>query len=147
MNACINYKLQITKKCDIIIKLTLMKQMDQKGEIFVTCQKVNGNMIFTDYWNFLVLNFSGMGIQSVFGLKGWWKDDIYWLAKGSSFEIFSDGKNHLFSAKNVMEKRYLLGLFELFMIFQDLGNMVFLCSDFFYINISELFFGEFYVLF
>ena len=73
MNVCINYKLYITKKCDIIIKLTLMKEEVQKGVIFVTSQKVNGNMIFTDYGNFLVLNVSGMGMamgmRSVFELK------------------------------------------------------------------------------
>ena len=42
--------------------------------IFVTSQKVNGNMIFADYGNFLVLNVSGMGmamgIWSGFELKG-----------------------------------------------------------------------------
>ena len=124
--------------------------MDQKGVIFVTSQKVNGNMIFADYGNFLVLNVSGMamamGIWSGFELKGWWKDDIYWSPKISSFEIFSDGKNRLFSAKILMEKWYLLGLFELFTIFQDLENGFF-HGDFFYINISELFFREFFVLF
>ena len=58
-------------------------------------QKVDGNMIFTDYWKVLVLNFSGMG-NTVF-----------------------------FSAKKLMERWYLRGLFELSMIFQDLGNRVF----------------------
>ena len=92
-----------------------MKQVDQMGVIFVTSQKGNDNIIFTDYWNFLVFNFLGMrmemGILSVFELKGWWKDDIYWLLKSSSLEIFNDGKNRLFSAKNLMEKWYLLGPF------------------------------------
>ena len=57
--------------------------------------KVDGKMIFTDYWKVLVLNFSEMG-NTVF-----------------------------FSAKKLMERSYSLGLFELSMIFQDLGNMVF----------------------
>ena len=59
-------------------------------------QSVDGKMIFTDYWNVLVLNFPQMG-NTVF-----------------------------FSVKKLMETRYLLSLFELSMIFQDLGNMVFL---------------------
>ena len=58
-------------------------------------QKVDGNMIFTNYWKVLVLNFPVMG-NTVF-----------------------------FSAKKLMERWYLCGLFELSVIFQDLGNMVF----------------------
>ena len=58
-------------------------------------QKVDGNMIFTDYWKVLVLNFSVMGNTA------------------------------FFSSKKFMERWYLPGLFELSMIFQDLGNMVF----------------------
>ena len=57
--------------------------------------KVGEKMIFTDYGEVLVLNFSVMG-NKVF-----------------------------FTAKKLMERWYLHGLFELSMIFQDLGNMVF----------------------
>ena len=58
-------------------------------------QKVDGNMIFTDYWKVLVLTFLEIG-------------------------------NTVFSwAKKLTEIWYLRGLFELSMIFQDLGNMVF----------------------
>ena len=32
-----------------MIELTLMKQVHQKGVMFVTREKVGGNMIFTDY--------------------------------------------------------------------------------------------------
>ena len=58
-------------------------------------QKVDGNMIFTDYWKVLVLNFSVMGNAAFF-----------WV-------------------KKLMERWYLRSLFELSMIFQDLGNKVF----------------------
>ena len=58
-------------------------------------QEVDRKMIFTGYWEVHVLNFQAMG-RTVF-----------------------------FSAKKLMERWYLLGLFELSMIFQDLGNMVF----------------------
>ena len=58
-------------------------------------QDVVGNMIFTDYWKVLVLNFSVMG-NTVF-----------------------------FSAKKLIERWYLHGHFELSMLFQDLRNLVF----------------------
>ena len=58
-------------------------------------QKVDLKMIFTDYWKFLVLNLLEME-NTVF----------FW-------------------AKKLMERWYLLGLFELSMIFPDLGNMIF----------------------
>ena len=58
-------------------------------------QKVDQKMIFTGNWEVLVLNFSVLGNTA-----------------------FS-------SAKKMTERWYLLGLFELSMIFQDLGNMVF----------------------
>ena len=67
---------------------------DGKYGLFLS-QEVDGKMIFTGYWEVLVLNFSVMG-NTVF-----------------------------FSVKKLMERWYLLGLFELSMIFQDLGHMVF----------------------
>ena len=120
-------------------------------------QKVDRNMIFTDYWKVLVLIFSGMG-NTVFFLepKSSWKDDIYWLLKRSCFELFCGGKYSIFlsqevdlkmiftgywevfllnfsvmgntvffSPKMLMKRLYVHGLFELSMIFHDLGNMVF----------------------
>ena len=59
-------------------------------------QEVCGKMIFAGYGEVLVLNFSVMG-NTVF-----------------------------FTAKKLMERWFLHGLFELSMIFQDLGNTVFL---------------------
>ena len=88
-------------------------------------QKVDGNMIFTDYWKVLVLIFWGMENTVSFEPKSCWKDDIYWSLRNSCFELSGDGKYDLFSAKKLMERLYLLGLFELFMIFQDLKNTVF----------------------
>ena len=57
--------------------------------------EVDGKMIFTCYWEVLVLNLLVMG-NTVF-----------------------------LSAKRLMERWYVHGLFELSMIFQDLGNMFF----------------------
>ena len=90
-----------------------------------------------------------------FGPKSWKKYDIYWLLKSCCFELFRDvkyglvlsqkvdgkmiftdywtvlvlnsvmGNTVFFSVKKLMERWYLLALFELSMIFQDLGNMLF----------------------
>ena len=73
----------------------------------------------------LFWTFSWWEIRSFFESRSWWKDYIYWLLRISCFELFGDGKYGLFSAKMSMERWYLHGLFELSMIFQDLGNMVF----------------------
>ena len=93
-------------------------------------QKVAGKMIFTDYWKVLVLTFSRMGNTSFFWGKKLMENDIYWLLRSSCFELFGDGKYGLFSAKKLMERWYLLALFELPVIFQDLGNMVFRAVNF-----------------
>ena len=96
-------------------------------------QKFEGNMIFTNYWKVLVLNFPETGNTVFFEPKSWWKDDIYWLLESSCFELwivfvlnFSELGNSVFLwPKKLMERWYLIGLFELSNIFQDLGNMVF----------------------
>ena len=89
-------------------------------------QKVDGKMLFTDYWKVLVLNFSVIGKMVFFESRSWWKDDIYWLMKSFCFEFYGDGKYGLFFRQKVDEKMiYILGLFEISMIFRDLGNMVF----------------------
>ena len=67
---------------------------DEKYSLFLG-QEVDGKMIFTGYWEVLVLNFSVLG-NTVF-----------------------------FSVKKFMERWYYLGLFKLFMIFRSLKNMVF----------------------
>ena len=64
-------------------------------------QKVDGNMIFTDYWKVLVLIFSVMGNTAFFEPNSWWKDDIYWLRKRSCLKLFGDGKYGLFFSQNV----------------------------------------------
>ena len=120
------------------------------------CQKVDGKIIFTDYWKVLVLNFSVMGNMVFFELRTWWErwyllimeKFLFWTFRWweirSFFESRSDGKmiftsyrevivlnfslmgNRIFfSAKKLMERWYLFRLFELSMIFQDLGNTVF----------------------
>ena len=140
------------------LEVLVLKFLEIKSRVFLS-QKFDGNMIITDYWKDLVLNFSEMGntvfssakklteicllitgkflfwtfrwleIRSFFESRSWWKDDIYWLLRSSCFELFGDGKYGLFSAKKLMKKWYLHGLFELSMIFQDLENMVFHTVD------------------
>ena len=129
-------------------------------------QKVDENMIFTDYWKVLVLIFSEMGNTVFFWVKKLMERWYLLVTESSYFGLFGDGKyglllrvmgkyglllsqevdgkiiftgywdvlilnfsvmgNTVFvSVKTLMERWYLLGLFELSMIFQDLGNMVF----------------------
>ena len=129
-----------------------MNFLEVKNMVFLS---QNGNMIFNRYWKVLVLIFSGMGSNVFFEPKSWWKDYIYWLQKGFSFELFRAGKygtffwvkkliewyllvieKFLFStfwwlgiqsffAKKLMERWYLLGLIEVSMIFRSMGNMTF----------------------
>ena len=123
--------------------------------LFVS-QKVDGNMIFTDYWKVIVLFFSKMGNMVFFWAKKLMERWYLLITKSSCFDLFGDGEirsflsqefgrkmifsgyweflvlnfsvmgnTAFFSGKKLTEKRYLLGLFELSMILQDLGNMVF----------------------
>ena len=64
-------------------------------------QKVDGDMIFIDYWKVLVLYFLEKENTVFFEPKSWWKDDIYWLLKSSSFELFDDWKYGLFFSQKV----------------------------------------------
>ena len=74
---------------------------------------------------FLFWTFRWWKIRSFFEARSWWKDHIYWLMRSSYFELLSDVNTIFFSAKKLMGRWYLLVLFELSMIFQDLGNTVF----------------------
>ena len=74
---------------------------------------------------FLFWTFRWWEIRYFFEPKSWWKDHIYQLLKSSCFELFRDEKYGLFWAKKLMEKLNVLGLSELSIILQDLGNMAF----------------------
>ena len=86
---CMEYRLLITKE-----PLFWMFR-GQKIRSFLS-QKVDGNMMFTDYWKVLVLNFSVMGNTAFFESRSWWKENIYWLRRSSCFELFGDGKYGFF---------------------------------------------------
>ena len=118
--------------------------------------KVDGNMIFTDYWKVLVFMLSRMGNtvfswakklmerwylliteKVLFWTFQWWKirsflsqevdKKIIFTRYGEVLDLnFSAmGNTVFFSAKMLMGRWCLHGLFELSMISQDLGNMVF----------------------
>ena len=74
--------------------------LEMKNTVFLS-QKVDGNMIFTDYWKVLVLIFSGMRNTAFLEPKSCWKDDIYWLLKSSWFNLFGDGKHGPFLSQEV----------------------------------------------
>ena len=105
-------------------KVLVLHFLEMENVVFLT-QKVDGKMIFTNYWKVLFLIFSGMGNTVFFYPKSLWKDNIYWLLKISFFELFGMANTVFFWVKKLMERWYLLRLFEISMIFQDLENMVF----------------------
>ena len=66
-------------------------------------QKVDGKMIFTDYWKGLVLNFSVIRNSVIFQQKFWWKDDIYmvflsflWYSRTWKIWFFAQCNNHIY---------------------------------------------------
>ena len=73
----------------------------------------------------LVLNFSLMEIRSFFELKSWWKMIFTGYREVFVLNFSVMGNTIVFSAKKLMERWYLLSLFELTMIFQDFENTVF----------------------
>ena len=106
-------------------KVLVLKFLEIKNMVFLS-QKVDGNMIFTDYWKVLVLNFLVMGNTVFFWAKKlmerWYllvtEKFLFWNFRWWEIQSF-------FQKKKLMKRLYLHGLFELSMIFQDLGNMVF----------------------
>ena len=121
-------------------------------------QKVDRNMIFTDYWKVLVLTFLEMEIRSFFQPKSWWKNDIYWLLevlvlnfsetentvffdsrswwkddnywllKSSCFKLFSDGKYGLFFSQKVDGKMIITWFLWSFHDITGFGKYSFSCS-------------------
>ena len=90
------------------------------------------NITFTGYLKVLVLNVPWIGNTFFFEFEDWWKDDIYWLLKSSWFGLwkalflnFPEMGNTVFFLSHKVERWYLLGLFELSNMFQDLGNKAF----------------------
>ena len=76
-------------------------------------------------WKFLFWTFPRWEIRSFLNTKIWWKGIFtdYWKILVLNF---SEQRNAvLLWTKMQMEKLYLLGRFELYMIFQGLGNMAF----------------------
>ena len=91
-------------------------------------QKVDGNMIFTDYWKVFVLNFSEMRNTVFFESRNWWKDDIYWLLRSCCFELFGDRKYSLFFSQNVDGKMIFTWSFWAFYEIPGPGKYGFLRS-------------------
>ena len=108
---------------------------EEEGALALHKKQKNDKVIFSLAWsimftdNFLFWSFWKWDILSFFEPKSWWKDDIYWLLKVLVLNLLVMGNKIFFSAKELTERWHLLlellELFELSMIFQDLGNMVF----------------------
>ena len=73
------------------------------------CQKVDGKMIFTDYWKVLVLNFSVTRNLVFFELRSWWKRWYLLIMEKFLFRNFSAvGNTVFFWGKKLTERWYLL---------------------------------------
>ena len=83
--------------------------------------------------NFLFWTFRRWEIRSFFDSKSWckmifssaWNSMFFECGKVLVLNFSEIGNTVFFWSKKLMESWYFLGIFELFMIFQDLGNMVF----------------------
>ena len=91
-------------------------------------QKVDGNMVFTDYWKVLVLSFTKIKNTIVFfEPNSWWDYDNCWLLKIFCFELFRDGKHGRFLSQKVHGKMIFTGYWKVFVLnFSMTGNTVFL---------------------
>ena len=88
-------------------------------------QKVDGNMISTDYFELFRDEKCGLFFEP----KSWWKDDVYWLLKSSCFELFWDGKYGLFFSQKVDGKMIFTWSFWAFHDIIGLGKYGFSCSE------------------
>ena len=91
-----------------------------KYDIFLS-QKVEGKIIFTNYWKFLFLNFSEMENMVFFEPKSLWRDDTYWLLKSYCFGLSFNWR--------VNGKMILTWSFWAFDDIAEFGKYSFSCSD------------------
>ena len=105
--------------------ILVLNSLEMKNRVFLS-QKVDGNVIYPDYWKFFVLIFSGMTNTAFFEPKSCWKDDIYWLLESFYFNLFGDGKHGLFLSQKVDGKLIFTDYWKvLVLIFSGMGNTVF----------------------
>ena len=123
------------------------------------CQKVDGKIMFTDYWKVLVLNFSVMGNMVFFELRTWWErwyllimeKFLFWTFRwweirsffesrswrkddiywlpSSCFELFGDGKYDLFFSQKVDGKMIFTWSFWAFHDIPEPVKFGFSCSE------------------
>ena len=90
------------------------------------CQKVDGNMIFTDYWKVLALTFSEMR-NTVFSWAKTLIERLYLLiTEKVLFELLGDGKYGLYLSQGVDGKMIFTSYWEVLVWnFLEMGNTVF----------------------
>ena len=90
------------------------------------CQKVDGNMIFTDYWKVLALTFSEMR-NTVFSWAKTLIERLYLLiTEKVLFELLGDGKYGLYLSQGVDGKMIFTSYWEVLVLnFLEMGNTVF----------------------
>ena len=102
--------------------------LEMKNAVFLS-QKVDGNMIFTDYWKVLVLNCFHLFGNEKYGL--FWAKKLLerWyllITEKFLFNLFRDGKHGLSLSQKVDGKMILTDYWkDLVLIFSGMGNTVF----------------------
>ena len=97
------------------------------------CFLQHGIPCFLNMEKFLLWTFRRWEIRSSFDSKSWrkmiyslpWNTKIFEYGKVLVLNISQIENTIFFWSKKLMKSWYFLGIFELFMISQDLGNMVF----------------------
>ena len=117
------------KSCLLITKRFLLWLFWKWKIWYFLSKRVDGNMIFTDYWKVLVLIVSGIENTVFFEPKSWWKEDIYWLLKKSCFKLSDYGKCNIFISPKFDGKMMFTWSFWACHDISGLGKYGFSCSD------------------
>ena len=91
------------------------------------CQKVDWN-IFTGYEKFLLWSFWECKNTILFEPKSWWKDDIHWSLKSPCFDLFGNLKIWSFFSQKGDGKMIFIWSFLVFHDIPGLGKYSFSCG-------------------
>ena len=95
-------------------------------KMYFLSQKVDGKMVFTDYWKVLVLKFSVMGNMIFLESRSWWKKWYLLITKKFLFWTFQWWEIRSFFGSRSWWKDIFTGYQEVLVLnFLVIGNMIF----------------------
>ena len=109
-------------------KVIVLNFSKMRNTVFFWAQKLMKRWYLLINEKFLFWTLHKWGIRSSFESKSWWKDDIYWLLKSSSFEPFTDGEYDLLLSQKVDGKKIFTLSFWVFHYILGLEKYIFSCS-------------------